>query len=270
MSVSRTKALVFGLLAMVLVGAVAGASASASPGPFWYHRAIGEKGGAGLKVSPNAPEGFKGEGGEQRLLSTVGTEPIEIASSSVQVKGSISNNVFQGQVKLELIYNQPHVVKPAGVASTCVVKIGENNIVQVKGHLMWKFKKGGTELTEQGAAGQTPELVVTPKEIQQGATSLPGGVFTTLHFAATGCGIFPTLANIEGSQLGFGFPSELGVFSQELAVRTTEGQEQLVHFWNGEKNVEGKVGLKFGLNEASLIGQTLNKTNQQEIAVKES
>jgi hypothetical protein len=269
MSISRTKALVFGLLAMVLVGAVAGASASASPGPFWYHRALGSE-GAGVKVSPNHPEGFKGEGGEQRYVSTVGTEPVEIALSRVQVKGAISNNAFQGQTKLELIYNQPHVVKPAALAGTCVVKIGENNIVQLKGHLMWKFKKGGTELTEQGAAGQSPEGVATPKEIQQGATKLPEGVFVTIHYAATGCGIFPATANIEGSQLGFGFPSELGVFSQTLAVRTTGGREELVHFWNGEKNVEGKVGLKSNGTEVAQIGQTEAKANQQEIAVKES
>ncbi len=270
MSISRTKVLVFGLLALVLVGAVAGASASASPGPFWYHRPVGETLGSGVKVAASAPESFKGVGGEQRLLGTIGKEEVEITASSVQVKGAISNNAFQGQVKLELIYNQPRLIKPTSLASTCVVKVGENNIVQVKGHLMWKYKKGGSELTEQGAAGQKPEIVFTPKEIAQGATALPGGVFTEIHFSTSGCGLFPPVAPVEGSQIGYGSPSGLGEWSTNLAVRTTGGTEELVHFWNGEKNVEGKVGLKFDKNESSLIGQTEVKANQQEIAVKES
>jgi hypothetical protein len=266
MSRSRTKALVFGLLAFVLVGPTLAASASASPGPFWYHRAIGAK-ESGVKVAANAPEGFSGEGGAQTLENTILGTAIEITSSRVQVKGAISNNAFQGQVKLELIYNQPTLVKPA--ASGCSVTVGAKNIIQVKGHLMWKYVTGGNELNEQGAAGQKVEMVFTPKEIQQGATGIPGGVFTTITLAGSSCLLAGT-NNIEGSQIGYPSPSGLEEFSTKLAVRTTAGAERLVHFWNGEKNVEGKVGLKFANNESNLIGQTETKANQQEIAVKAS
>jgi hypothetical protein len=223
--------------------------------------------GSGVKVAANAPEGFTGEGGKQTLNGMLGTTAVEITSSRVQVKGAISNNVFQGQVKLELIYNQPQLIKPA--ASNCAVTVGAKNIVQVKGHLMWKYVKNGTELTEQGAAGQKVEMVFTPQELSQGATGIPGGVFTTITLAGSGCllaGTFP----VEGSQIGYPSPSGLGEFSMNLAIRTTEGKEQLVHFWNGEKNVEGKVGLKFDSLESSLVGQTETKANQQEIAIKES
>jgi hypothetical protein len=265
MAKSRTKVMVFGLLALMLAGAVAATSASASPGPFWYHREIGAK-ESGVKIAANAPEGFSGEGGLQTLHGTILGTAIEITSSRVQVKGAISNNAFQGQVKLELIYNQPQLIKPA--ASGCSVTVGAKNIVQVKGHLMWKYVAGGNELNEQGAAEQKVEMVFTPKEIQQGATAIPTGVFTTITLAGSGCLLAGT-NNIEGSQIGYPSPG-LEEFSTNLAVRTTAGAEQLVHFWNGEKNTEGKVGLKFANNESNLIGQTQTKANQQEIAVKPS
>ncbi len=256
----------FGLLWFVLVGPTFAVSALASPGPFWYNRGVGTEGG-GVKVAANAPEGFKGEGGEQTISGTILGTRLELTSSRVQTKGAIFNNAFQGQAKIEVIYNQPTLVKPA--ASGCSVTVGAKNIVQAKGHLMWKYVAGGNELNEQGAAGQKVEMVFTPKEIQQGATGLPGGVFTTITLAGSGC-ILAGTNNVEGSQIGFGSPSGLGEFSTNLAVRTTEGQEELVHFWNGEKNVEGKAGLKFANNEAGLIGQSELKANQQEVAVKES
>jgi hypothetical protein len=263
MAKSRTKVMVFGLLALMLAGAVAATSASASPGPFWYHRGVGTEGG-GVKVT--APEGFTGEGAKQTLNGTILGTAVEITSSSVQVKGSISNNAFQGQVKLELIYNQPQLIKPA--ASGCSVVIGEKNIVQVKGHLMWKYVTGGPELKEQGAAGQTVEMVFTPQELKQGATGIPAGVFTNITLTGSGC-LLAGKNNVEGSQIGYPSPG-LNEFNTRLAVRTAAGKEQLVHFWNGEKNVEGKSGLVFAGNESSLLGQTESKANQQEIAVKES
>jgi hypothetical protein len=267
MSRSRKRALVFGLLVFVLVGPTFAVSASASPGPFWYHRGVGTEGG-GVKVAANAPEGFKGVGGEQSIIGTIGGTPIELASNRVQTKGAIFNNAFQGQAKIEVIYSQPTLAKP--VLSGCAVTVGAKNIVQVKGHLMWKYVAGGSELNEQGAAGQKVEMVFTPKEIAQGATALPGGVFTTITLAGSGCNVLAGTFNVEGREIGFGSPSGLGEFSTNLAVRTTVGQEELVHFWNGEKNVEGKAGLTFAGNEASLIGQSELKANQQEVSVKES
>lgn len=130
----RIRAVMLGLLAVMLAGSVMAATASAGPGPFWYHKAPGEKGN-GVKVS--SPESFSGEGGKQTFTGTIGKEAIEITSKSVQVKGAITNNAFQGQVKLELIYTQPTMIKP--ISSGCEVVVGEKNIVQVKGHLMWKY-----------------------------------------------------------------------------------------------------------------------------------
>lgn len=75
---------------------------------------------------------------------------------------------------------------------------------------------------------------------------------------------------VAGSQIGFPSPSTVGTFSKTLAVRTTGGQKELVHFWNGEKNIEGKVGLLFGSNEAALVGQTEVTASQQEIGIFEN
>ena len=240
----RIRAVMLGLLAVMLAGSVMAATASAGPGPFWYHKAPGEKGN-GVKVS--SPESFSGEGGKQTFTGTIGKEAIEITSKSVQVKGAITNNAFQGQVKLELIYTQPTMIKP--ISSGCEVVVGEKNIVQVKGHLMWKYNGVPKQLEEQKQEAQSPYIVFTPKEIQQGATGIPGGTFTTITFKGSPCGVLAGSHEVAGSQIGFPSPSTVGTFSKTLAVRTTGGQKELVHFWNGEKNIEGKVGLLFGSNE---------------------
>ena len=265
---SRTRAVMLGLLAVMLAGSVMAATASAGPGPFWYHRPVGAK-EPQLKVSANAPENFRGTGGEQTLVGTFGTESVEVRSKSVQVKGAISNGPFQGQIKLEIIYLQPEVVKPA--AKPCNVVVGASNIVAVKGHLMWKYNGVVKQLEEQKQEEQTPEIVFTPTELQQGATGLPKGEFTSLTFKGAGCGVLTGGARqISGSEVGFPSPSHVEEWSQKLSVRTVPGKELLQHFWNGAKNVEAKVGLEFTSNPASLIGQTEVTAEQQEIAVKEN
>jgi hypothetical protein len=250
---------------LLLVGSsVAAGTAYAEAGPFFSVRETG----AGEGLGEGIPLAVRGEGGEQRLQGTIATEPIELSASKVQVKGALSNSQLQGQIKLEIIYTQPHVVKPVALAGTCVVKIGENNIVQLKGHLVWKYAGVAKELAEEGAAGQKPEIVLTPKEISHGATDLPGGTLTNIHFATTGCGLFPTVAPVEGNQVALLSPPGLEEWSTSLSARTKGGKEELVHFWNGEKNVEGKAGLKFDNNEASLIGQIqLNAGGGEEITV---
>ncbi len=266
---SRTRAVMLGLLAVMLAGSVMAATASAGPGPFWYHRPVGETTGSGVKIAAKSPENFRGEGGKQTLVGVFDGGEVEVKSASVQVKGAISNGPFQGQVKLELIYLQPEVVKPAG--KPCTVTIGKNNVVVVKGHLMWKWNGATKQLEEQKQAEQVPELVFTPAELQQGATGLPKGEFTSLTFLGSGCGVLPGgPRQVSGSEVGFPSPSHLEEWSSKLSVRTVPGKELLQHFWNGEKFVGAKVGLEFTGAEANLIGQTEATAEQQEIAVKEN
>lgn len=257
-----------GTLAVMLAGAIMGTVASAAPGPFWYHRPVGEVLGNGLKVTSQAPENFSGTGGVQTLRGTIAETPVEIVAKSVQVKGAIFNNAFQGQVKLELIYNQPELIKP--VLAGCTVTAGVKNIVQAKGHLMWKWDGTETQLNEQSQAAQKPDLVFTPKDIQQGG-GLPTGAFTSVTFSPlAACKTLTGTFNVGGSEVGLPSPSQVGEWSTILSVRTLEGKELLQHFWNGVKNVGAKVGLEFGGNPASLVGQTETKAAQQEISIKES
>jgi hypothetical protein len=263
---SRIRVAMLGLLAVMLAGSIMASTASATAGPFWHHRAVGGE-GEGAKIEPAGAESFKGEGGEQILAGKLSTEPVEIVSKSVQVKGAIFNNALQGQIKLELIYNQPTLVKPA--LKECTVVVGEKNIVVVKGHLMWKWNGEKKQLEEPTQEAQKPDLAFTPAEIAEGATTLPTGVFTTITLKGSGCGVLAGTFKVEGSDVGLPSPSNVKEWSTKLSVRTIPGENLLQHFWNGKEFIGAKVGLIFGGNTSSLIGQTKTTANQQEIAVFE-
>jgi hypothetical protein len=267
---SRTRAVMLGLLAVMLVGSVMAATATAGPGPFWYHREVGGKGN-GTKIAANSPESFRGTGGEQTLTSTFGTETVELRSRSVQVKGAIANGPLQGQIKLEIIYSQPEVLKPTG--KPCEVVIGEKNIVVVKGHLMWKWNGEVKQLEEQKQETQVPDLVFTPAELLQGAKELPKGEFTKLNFKGGGCGPLVGPQKVGGSEVGLPTPGTVGVFSTTLGVRTIPSgtvPHLWQHFWNGFEFVGIKAGLEFASVAANLVGQTEAKAEQQEVGVLES
>jgi hypothetical protein len=263
---SRTRALLFGVLAVMLAGSIMAATASAIGGPYWHHRAIGGE-GEGAKIESKAPENFKGEGGAQTFKGKIGTTEFEIAAKSEQVKGAIFNNSMQGQIKLELIYNQPELLKPT--IAGCVVTVGQKNVVQAKGHLMWKWDGTAAQLKEESQAAQVPDLAFTPIEIPEGATELPkGGAFTTITFNSK-CGALVGTFNVGGTEAGLPSPSHIGEWSRKLAVSTVEGKELLQHFYNGKVFIGAKLGLELGGNPASLIGQTQTESAQQEVAVFE-
>jgi hypothetical protein len=286
---SRTKAVMLGLLAVMLVGSIMATTASAEAGPFWYHRPVGEvKNEIGTKLAPGTAEQFTGSGGEQKLLSHVKSEgkeeAIEINSPSTEVKGDITNGEHQGQIKLEIAYKEPKLV---GFAS-CVVTIGTNNTVVVKGHLAWKWNGEKSQLEEQPQEHQTPDIVFTPVEPQEQKPFVEVldlrkvGVFTTLSFKplSKACGPFSTLNKVEVQGSEVGIPNrKLNEFSKTLAVRTIaegtipkavgEGEGFLQHIWNGTRFLGLIVGLEFGGLSADLIGQTETEAAQQEIAVRE-
>lgn len=272
---SRIRAGLLGLLAMMLVGSVVAATASAEGGPYWHHRAVEGK-GEGLKIEPNAPESFSGKGGEQILLSSVISEakevPVEISSSSVQVKGAIFNNENQGQIKLELVYNQPTLRTPK--FPECSVTVGEKNIVVVKGHLMWKWNGEKKQLEEKPQLEQQPDIVFTQVEpVQQKPfvekVKFLNGIFTTIGFKGK-CGPL-TAFPITGSEVGIPFPHQLEEWSKKLAVRTMPPQNGIFfqHYWDGTGFQGAEIGLSFNNRAASLIGQTEVESAQQEIATFE-
>ena len=262
------------MLAVMLAGSVMAATASAEAGPFWHHRS-NTKELVGGKIEPTAPENFKGTGGEQKLKGTIGTTAVEITSSSLQVKGAIFNGPDRGQVKIELVYNQPRLVKPN--FPNCIVTVGTKNIVVVKGHLMWKWNGTSTQLNQVvQQPEQTPDIVFTAVEPMQQKPFVEkinmtnNGTFTTVALKGGECGVLTGMFNVSGSEVGLPNPSHTEEWSKKLAVRTVEAQPTfLQHYWDQEAYQGALVGLTFANNPASLIGQTEVEAEQQEVAVFE-
>jgi hypothetical protein len=283
-SISRIRAVMLGLLAVMLVGSVMAATASAEAGPFWHHRPIGEtKNTVGSKIEPTAPENFSGTQGQQTLAGEAAGLKVEISAPSAEVKGAIFNGEHQGQIKMSILYKEPKLIKPE--LKECAVLIGAANTVVVKGHLAWKWNGTKKQLeTLPQITEQTPDIIFTSVEPQQQKPAVVEdyrkvGVFTTITFKGTGCGVLAGTFSVEGSEVGI--PNrKLEEFSRTLAVRTLpsetginkeagEGAGFLQHIWDGEAYQGIIVGLKFGGNPANLIGQTETEAAQQEIAVFE-
>jgi hypothetical protein len=280
MLVPRVRAVMLGAMAVMLLGAVTASTASAL-GPWWYR--LNAK-GAEEKIEPNAPENFKGGGGEQRLLSEIGAEKIEITAEQIQVKGAIFNGPHQGQIKVELVYHQPKLKIPN--LANCGVTVGTNNIVVAKGHLMWKWNGTKEQLLaeNQTTAGQTWDIGFTSVEPQvqepfvEEVDLTKSGIFTTVRLSGAGCAALAGTFTVAGSEVAV--PNlGLGTFSRNLSTRTLAAPQVepskgfLQHYQTGNAthpNQGAKLGLVFGEKVASLIGQTNTTSEQQEIAVKET
>jgi hypothetical protein len=282
--VSRIKAVVLSLLAtavVVAVGANTAAAAEGGAGPFWHHRPVGEtKNIEGTKLASGTTESFKGEGGEQKLKGKIGETEVEINSPKALVKGAISNGEHQGQIKLEIVYEQPRLIKPA--LKECNVIVGEKNIVTVKGHLAWKWNGEQSQLStanSQKELGQTWDFIFSPIEPQEQKPfpeidkldTTAAGTFANIQLTGSGCGIIAGTVAVSGTEVGI--PNRpIEEFNKTLAVRTAESSSEgsfLQHVWVGSRFQGELIGLRFAGNAANLIGQTEVTAAQQEIAVFE-
>jgi hypothetical protein len=287
---------VLGLLAMMLVGSVTAGAAWAEAGPFWHHRAIGTE-GEGAKVEPSAPENFSGSGGKQVLTGEPASgEIVELTSAATQVKGAIFNGEHQGQIKLVVFYQKPEVKLNNVAKPECKASVGQqgqfSNIVQLKGHLAWKWDGTKSQLEELPQKEQTWDIVFTQTEPQrQSTTGFPlldlrgaSGVFAEVHFEGSTCGVLNGTNNkVAGAEVGIPSPSGLGSFSRNLNVRTIASATLpaevletkvgkvgfLQHIWVGTGYQPLVLGLTLTGNPASLVGQTETQAAQQEIAVFE-
>jgi len=223
-------------------------------GPRWHRRPIGSK-GSGESIEPKAPENLKGEGGTQTLNGEIGGTSIEITSKDLQVKTAIFNGVLQGQIKQELVYDQPTIVKPA--LKGCAVTIGEKNIVQVKGHLMWKWN------------GEAPDVVFTASE-PASQSEVVNGVLTTVALKGTSCGILAGTFTIAGSEAALPSPAHEEEWSKTLALSVVQQESVQQHFWTGETFKNLKVGLLLAGHSASSAGQVVLNPLQQELAIFEN
>ncbi len=267
----KLRAGLLGVLALLLLGSLVPAVASAEGGPFWHHRGKGE-GGNGVKIEKGSPEKVEGKGGEQKLKTKLG-EALEITSSSVEVKGTIYNNGLQAQSNLELTYIEPKITTPES-AKGCEVKVGSNNVVKVHGDAAWKYKGNAEELTGKPQRKfQGIEWIFLPSERVQGETAEEGkgSQFTTITIE--GSKVCPTTLHekqgpVKGSLMGEGQPGGLEEWSTEQTIKTPEG-EFWQHYWNGEKFVPWKTGLFFVNEKANLVGTTKVTTASQEVALFE-
>jgi hypothetical protein len=256
-----------GMLAMLLVGSFAAASAEANQGPFWYHRAIGGQ-GKGVKLSGQQGglpfEEVRGGGPEVKFSGKAGGVEVEMTAEQVQIKGIVYNNAIQGQAKLAFAYFNVKVLKPGG---GCVGKVGSNNVVKVFGHLAWTYAGNASELKEQPVQNQKPLWLFTGQELQQGATTLPTEVpFTAITLSVCASAL---TATVKGTVVATIKPEQLGAFSTTQIAESAENGTRL-HFWNGSSNNEGKSSLVLG-TEPALLKQvgTVNAFGTQEGAAQE-
>jgi hypothetical protein len=260
---NRIRAVALGFLTMAAVGWFT-ASAYAEPGPFWHHRSC-TCDPIGLKIDQPKDEQFQGKGGRQILRSVISGTLIEIESPLIQVKGRIYNTALQGQIKVQIKYHFPKLIKPE--LKGCEVTIGANNEVTALGHLAWKYQGNKKELEEQPQENQKPDLIFTAVEIAEGETELPKGTFTVLTLKGTGCGVLAGKYNITGNTGALIEPTQLKTWGTQLKVRTPGWEEQ--HFWNGKEFIPAKLGLIFGEAGASLEGEFEAHMDEQEVAIFE-
>ncbi len=272
MSVIKPRAWLLGMLAMLLVGSFATASAEAQ-GPFWYHRKANSQQVKGVKISGQNPEVVQGQGTEQKLKSKISNIAVEIVSKQLQVKGIIYNNSQQGQAKLTLVYIEPELVQPEG--NKCKVTVGEQNTVKIYGHQAWTWDGTTTQLEKQKQQPeQKPDWIFLPGEIQQEATELPKSQFTniTITNGAEACGLLVGKYEVTGAASAEVEPpneNEWGTTETQKIIE--KGAKQ--HFDNGKKNVGVTPELKLKGVEAFLSGTVKVKVlpnpqtgEQQEIA----
>jgi hypothetical protein len=253
------------LLAMLLVGSFAASSAYAEAGPFCHHRAIGGK-GEGEKLGGDAEgENLNGEGGEQILKGEIGKEPIEIKSTGIQIKIQIYNGPDQCQIKIQIQYHNPTLVKPA--LKGCAVEVGVQNKIQIKLHAAWKWNGTTAQLNEQPQKEQQTDWLATTGDLH-GTTSLPKGEFTKIAFKGGGCGVLAGNFPIKGSEKVLILPEHVEEFKTKFRLIIEPGKWHQ-HYWNGKEFIGVETGLEFGERPADLSGEGEATTEKQELALFE-
>jgi hypothetical protein len=266
------------LLAVILVGSALAASASAEAGPFWHHREVGEK-GEGSKIEEKTPETIKGEAKAVTLTSTIAGTGVEISFSDILLRSILFNTPAQGQDISTFTFVTPKLVKPA--LTGCEVKIGKENIVVLKGHLMWKWDGTRTQLeaVNQRTAGQRVDVGFTPVVPTEQTPFVEeldyrsiGGLTSVTFSPAANCGVLAGTFTLGGSDVAM--PNlEPEEFHRTLSMMSyvNSGQPRglLQHFWGGTRNQGAKLGLTLDREPASMPSQTTAETEKQEIAVFE-
>jgi hypothetical protein len=269
--VIKVRAGLFGVLALLLLGAFSAAPAFAEGGPFCHHRAVGGE-GEGELIKGQSPQGIEGKGGEQHLEGKIGGTAITLFSAGAQIKGSLYNNEDQCQAKLNIQYQTITFEKPK--LPNCAVSIPNNNLLKLYGHAAWKWL--GTEAEQkENPIRQGRDWILLPTELQQGAKELPKTEtpFTVLNINSVGgtCILASAQVPVRGTVFAEANPATKEVFSAEEEQKALPNGT-LQQFWNGAYPLIGaKSNLTLGTEEGKYTGAfkikpiTQKQTEPQEI-----
>jgi hypothetical protein len=263
-SIKPSRTIVIGVLALLAILSAGVSSAYAEGGPFWHHRAIGEK-GEGTKIEEKSPETVQGKGGKQTLEILVGGTNVTVVSRENPFADRFFNISWQGQIEQTTEWSHPEIASPG--LKGCEPKINSNNQVKTIEHLAWKWNglKKQLELKPQ-AAEQAWDLIVLPEPMAEGETKVPGGTFSTVALSGEGCGVLAGKYTLKGNLSVIPSIAKLETWSTSLTVSSPGWPLQ--HIWNGKEFVGVEPGLTLGEAKATLTGSLETKT-PEEIAVFE-
>jgi hypothetical protein len=263
--IDRIRAVLIGGLALLALGSLGASAAYAEAGPFWHHRAVGEK-GEGTKIEEKAPEIVKGKSGEQSLESLVGgTKIIVVSPRENPFEDRFFNITWQGQIEQTAEWSHPELAQPS--LKGCEININKANQVKYIEHLAWKWNgtKKQLELKPQ-VAEQGWDLVVLPEPMNEGETKLPGGTFATVALSGEGCGVLAGKYVLKGNLSAIPNVHKTEEWSTAVAASFPGWKQQ--HIWNGKEFIGVEPGLALGESSATLKGTYEAKT-AQELAVFE-
>jgi hypothetical protein len=233
----KIRLLVLSLLLVMVFGAVASMPAWAEPGPWWHHRAAGEKGN-GLKIEKNSPEKFEGEGTGTELVAKFAGTAISI-KCDLKAKGSIWNETNQGQEKFA--QGQGKVL---AAYEKCEAKSLEGCTVTVTPSgsytffLVWKYEGNATELEnkKQTLQGQHFDAAMVPAgvTIVSGAEGKEAVLkekksFAELKFAKS-CGVLNGVSSEAEGAIGFTSEISLEQFTKDPTIKFP-GAVPNQHIW---------------------------------------
>jgi hypothetical protein len=185
----RMKIMLAGLLAMLALGSVASATASAElNGPWWRH----PEGGKQVLYPEDKPQEIISENQSPfQLKSRIAGLVANIQCNKVTNKGFIWNSLHQGADKALVEFTECEMKSP------CVTKEVKVEPVEVYTELMWKYGGKSTELKEAGQQKIYDAFapIAEPKEVEPKGKGEFRSLFTNIKVGNTGClGVYPVEA----------------------------------------------------------------------------
>src|ERR1700730_1761027 len=206
---SRMKIMLAGLLAMLVVGSVASATASAAPDGPWFRHPVGTEQVKWLQNEEKEVEG-KNQGNFVLRFKAIGITTTIKCGTAIS-PGLVWNGLHQGKDEFKLEFTKCFTVQPC--AGTGV----EISNTEIYSELQWKYAGKQSELNEQPPKQQKIFDVFAPKKAPEQKTLEKGEkIARVIWFEIT----FPEACKIV-----------VGKFAVEAAgtVAIFEDQHQVTH-----------------------------------------